>query len=56
MEIKRTNNYEMFKFKKENREVGYNKVQTLKARLLEDGRQILTIICNKEMEIIDRTT
>lgn len=56
MEIKLTKNYDMFKFKKENREVGYNKVMNLKAKLLEDGRQILPIICNSNMEIIDRTT
>lgn len=53
MEIKRTRNYEMFKFRKENREINYNKVMNLKSKLLEDGRQILPIICNKDMEIID---
>ena len=56
MEIKRTNNYEIFKFKKENREVNYNKVLRLKSKLLDDGRQIIPIICNNQMEIIDRTT
>ena len=56
MEIKITNNYDMFKFKIENREINYNKVRSLKSKLLEDGRQIVPIICNKEMEIIDRTT
>lgn len=53
MEIKRTKNYEEFKFKKENREINYNKVMRLKAKLIEDGRQILPIICNRNMEIID---
>ena len=53
MEILRTNNYEMFTFKKENRELNYNKVASLKSKLLDDGRQIMPIICNKEMEIID---
>lgn len=53
MEIKRTRNYEMFTFKKENREVNYNKVLGLKSVLLADGRQIMPIICNTEMEIID---
>ena len=56
MEIKRTKNYDMFKFKKENREINYNKVLSLKSKLLENGRQIIPIICNNEMEIIDRTT
>ena len=56
MEIKITKNYEMFKFKKENREINYNKVLSLKAKLLEDHRQIMPIICNKDMEIMDRTT
>ena len=56
MEIKITKNYEMFKFRSENRELYYHKVANLKARLLEDGRQIVPIICNKNMEIIDRTT
>jgi hypothetical protein len=53
MEILRTKNYEMFTFKKENRELNYNKVASLKSKLLDDGRQIMPIICNKEMEIID---
>lgn len=53
MEIKRTKFYDMFKFKKENREVNYNKVLSLKSKLLEDGRQIMPIICNSNMEIID---
>lgn len=56
MEIKITNNYDMFKFKKENREINFNKVLNLKATLLKDGRQIIPIICNNDMEIIDRTT
>lgn len=56
MEIKRTKKYDMFKFKKENREINYNKVLSLKSKLLENGRQIIPIICNNEMEIIDRTT
>lgn len=53
MEIKRTRNYDMFSLKKENREVNYNKVNRLKSKLLEDGRQIMPIICNKQMEIMD---
>lgn len=53
MEIKLTNNYEMFKFRRENRELNYNKVSSLKSILLNDGRQIMPIICNTEMEIID---
>lgn len=53
MEIKRTKFYDMFKFKKENREINYNKVLSLKSKLLEDGRQIMPIICNSNMEIID---
>ena len=53
MEIKRTKNYDMFKFKTENRELNYNKVANLRSKLLDDGRQIIPIICNKEMEIID---
>lgn len=56
MEIKITKNYDMFKFRSENREVGYNKVARLKSKLLDDGRQIVPIICNRDMEIIDRTT
>lgn len=53
MEIKFTKNYEMFKLRKENREINYNKVMQLKSKLLEDGRQIVPVICNKDMEIID---
>ena len=53
MEIKKTKNYEMFKFKSENRELNYNKVASLKSIMLNDGRQIMPIICNTEMEIID---
>lgn len=53
MEIKRTRNYEMFKMKKENREVNETKVANLKSKLIDDGRQIVPIICNREMEIID---
>lgn len=53
MEIKRTKYYDMFKFKKENREINQNKVMSLKSKLLENGRQIIPIICNREMEIID---
>ena len=56
MEIKITKNYEMFKLKKENREINPNKVLNLKADLLESGRQIIPIICNKDMEIVDRST
>lgn len=56
MEIVRTRNYDQFNFRKENREVNYNKVLSLKSKLLEDGRQIMPIICNSKMEIIDRTT
>lgn len=56
MEIKMTNNYEMFKFRSENRELNYNKVASLKARILDDGKQIVPVICNTDMEIIDRTT
>lgn len=56
MEIKITKNYDMFKFKKENREINYNKVLSLKSKLLENGRQIVPIICNGDMEIIDRAT
>ena len=56
MEIKMTRHYDIFKFKSENREVNYNKVSSLKSKLLEDGRQIVPIICNRNMEIIDRTT
>ena len=53
MEIKITNNYDMFKFKKENREINYNKILSLKAKLIEDKRQIMPIICNRDMEIMD---
>lgn len=53
MEIKRTKNYEMFKFKKENRNINFNKVMNLKRKMLDDGRQIVPIICNENMEIID---
>lgn len=53
MEIKNTTNYELFKFKKENREVSYNKVASLKSKLIDDGRQIMPIICNSNWEIID---
>lgn len=53
MEIKRTKYYDMFKFKKENREINYNKVLSLKSKLLENGRQIIPIICNRNLEIID---
>ena len=53
MEILRTRNYDQFNFKKENREINYNKVLSLKSKLLEDGRQIMPIICNTKKEIID---
>ena len=53
MEILKTQNYELFSFKKENREVNYNKVSSLKSKLIDDGRQIIPIICNSKMEIID---
>lgn len=53
MQIKTTNNYEIFKIIKENREINYNKVMNLKSRLIEDKRQIIPIICNSNMEIID---
>lgn len=53
MEIKRTQYYDIFKFKSENREVNYNKVSNLKSKMIEDGRQIVPIICNRDMEIID---
>lgn len=53
MEIKRTKYYDMFKFKKENREINYNKVLSLKNKLIENGRQIVPIICNSEFEVID---
>lgn len=53
MEIKRTKLYDIFKFKKENREINYNKVASLKSKLIENGRQIVPIICNREMEVID---
>lgn len=53
MEIKTTKYYDMFKFKKENREINYNKVLSLKNKLIENGRQIIPIICNREMEVID---
>lgn len=53
MEILKTQNYELFSFKKENREVSYNKVASLKSKLIDDGRQIIPIICNSKMEIID---
>lgn len=53
MEIKKTNNYELFKFKDENRDINFNKVASLKSRLINDGRQIIPIIVNSQMEIID---
>lgn len=53
MEIKRTKLYDIFRMKKENREINYNKVASLKSKLIENGRQIVPIICNKEMEVID---
>lgn len=53
MEIKKTRMYDIFKFKKENREINYNKVLSLKNKLIENGRQIIPIICNREMEVID---
>ncbi len=53
MNIQKTNNYELFKFKDENREINFNKVSSLKSRLINDGRQIIPIICNSQMEIID---
>lgn len=53
MEIVKTKNYELFSLKKENREVNYNKVASLKSKLIDDGRQIVPIICNSKMEIID---
>lgn len=56
MEIKVTNNYDIFNFRNENREINYNKVMNLKSKIIDDGRQIIPIICNKDMEIIDRTT
>lgn len=53
MEIKRTKYYDMFRLKKENREINPNKVLSLKNNLIENGRQIMPIICNREMEVID---
>lgn len=53
MEIKKTRMYDIFRFKKENREINYNKVASLKSKLIENGRQIVPIICNREMEVID---
>lgn len=53
MEIKKTEKYELFKFKDENREINFNKVASLKSRLINDGRQIIPIIVNSNMEIID---
>lgn len=53
MEIKRTKLYDIFRLKKENREINYNKVASLKSKLIENGRQIVPIICNREMEVID---
>lgn len=53
MEILKTENYELFSFRKENREVNYNKVASLKSKLIDDKRQIIPIICNSNMEIID---
>lgn len=53
MEIKKTRMYDIFRFKKENREINYNKVASLKSKLIENGRQIVPIICNRDMEIID---
>lgn len=53
MNIQKTDNYEMFKFKDENREINFNKVSSLKSRLINDGRQIIPIICNSQMEIMD---
>lgn len=53
MEILKTEQYELFKFKDENREINFNKVASLKSRLINDGRQIIPIIVNSNMEIID---
>lgn len=53
MEIKVTNNYELFKIKDENREINFNKVFKLKQTMIDDGRQIMPIICNVNMEIMD---
>lgn len=53
MEIKETTNYEIFKFRKENRLINYKKVDTMKKDIMKIGRQILPIICSKNMEIID---
>lgn len=53
MEIKKTRKYDIFRFKKENREINYNKVMNLKSKLINDGRQIVPIICNRDMEVID---
>ena len=53
MEIKKTRMYDIFRFKKENREINYNKVMNLKSKLINDGRQIVPIICNRDMEVID---
>ena len=49
MEIKKTRMYDIFRFKKENREINYNKVMNLKSKLINDGRQIVPIICNRNM-------
>lgn len=38
MEIKQTNNYDLFKFRKENRIINYNKVYTLKNSLMESRK------------------
>ena len=48
-----TDNYEMFKFKSENREVNRARVEKLKRQLLEDERQISPIIVNKNYEIYE---
>lgn len=48
-----TDDYDLFNFKKENREVDRKKVEKLKNRILEDGRQLNPIIVNSRFEIYE---
>lgn len=51
--IYETDNYEMFKFKEENRNVDNLRVNGLMNQLKKDGRQLQPIIVNKKLEIFD---
>ena len=52
-EVYVTDDYDLFKIKKENREINYNKVKSLMKLIEKDKRQIQPIIVNAKYEIFD---